>query len=378
MSLRWQWCTSLWVQDFPVQAYEQLRQQVEHATPFNRLSWLRGAERALQPQQLHILLGWQGERLVLCLPLIVGRESRAGLPLRVLRHLGHPLSDRLALLVAEPAHGAMLEALREIRRRLPHDVLQLHELVDAERLLRPWRRGSWYSHQALSCRAPEHLIVDSDREEAKGTLRYELRRAKKRCAEIDARVIRVTPLAEDIDAVLEALREVEQASWKGADGLGIFSGQPRQQWMHSALRGLAAEGCLRVVMLEHQGRCISYRLGLLERGRLYDYNIAFLADYANLGSGRLLLDEWIRWGLDEGWQWVDASRVSLSRSSHQLHERMSGVVEHQRWSFYSWRPRGLLAGVAERCWQRLKPHLNAWRERRQNATAQGARPCNKP
>ncbi|PUA47371.1 cellulose biosynthesis protein [Pseudomonas protegens] len=373
MNLRWQWCASLGAQDFPAGAYEQLRQQVEGATPFNRLSWLRGAEQALRQQQLQILLGWQGEQLLLCLPLIRGRESRAGLRLQVVRHLGHPLSDRLALLVAEAGRPAMAEALRQIRRQLPHDLLQLHELVDADRLLAPWCRASGYSQSSLSCRVPEHLIVAADGEEPSGTLRYELRRGRKRCAEIDARVVRLAPGADDIDPLLERLREVEQASWKGADGLGIFSGPERQQWMGTALRGLAAEGCVRVVMLEHQGRCISYRLGLLERGRLYDYNIAFLAEYANLGSGRLLLDEWIRWGLDAGWQWVDASRVSLSRSSHQLHERMSGLVLQQRWSFYSWRPRGLLLGLAERLWLLLKPRLKAWRERRQADTAQGTR-----
>lgn len=373
MNLRWQWCASLGAQDFPAGAYEQLRQQVEGATPFNRLSWLRGAEQALQQQQLQILLGWQGERLLLCLPLIRGRESRAGMRLQVVRHLGHPLSDRLALLVAEAGHPAMAEALGQIRRQLPHDLLQLHELVGADRLLAPWRRASSYSQPALSCRVPEHLIVAADREEPSGTLRYELRRGRKRCGEIDARVVRLAPGADDIDQVLQRLREVEQASWKGADGLGIFSGPQRQRWMGTALRGLAAEGCVRVVLLEHQGRCISYRLGLLERGRLYDYNIAFLAEYANLGSGRLLLDEWIRWGLDDGWQWVDASRVSLSRSSHQLHERMSGLVLQQRWSFYSWRPRGLLLGLAERLWLLLKPRLKAWRERRQADTAQGTR-----
>ncbi|NBF08046.1 GNAT family N-acetyltransferase [Pseudomonas sp. Fl4BN1] len=373
MSFRWQWCASLAAADFPVAAYEQLRQRCVDATPFNRLSWLQGAEQALDGRQhLQILLGWQDQQLLLCLPLIRGRERKAGLPLQVVRHLGHPLSDRLALLVADPAQSAMPEALQEIRRQMPHDLLQFHELVNAASLLAPWRRASWYSEQSLSCRAPEHLIVDSDRGEASGTLRYELRRAKKRCGEIDARVVRMAPEADGIDSVLQRLSEVEQASWKGADGLGIFSGEQRQQWMQTALRGLAAEGCVRVVMLEHQGHCISYRLGLLERGRLYDYNIAFLAEHANLGSGRLLLDEWIRWGLDEGWQWVDASRVSLSRSSHQLHERMSGLVEHQRWSFYSWRPLGLLAGVAERLWQYLKPRLKAWRERRQAGTAQGA------
>lgn len=269
----------------------------------------------------------------------------------------------------------MPRALEEIRRELPHALLQLSELLAAEPTLASWREHSWYSACAISCRAPEHLIVEADRQEARDkNLRYELRRAKKRCAEIDARVIRVSPDGEGIDALLDFIGAVEQASWKGADGLGIFSGTQRQQWMRSALRGLAADGCVRVVLLEHQGRCISYRLGLLERGRLYDYNIAFLPDYASLGSGRLLLDEWIRWGLDEGWQWVDASRVSLSRSSHQLHERMSGQVEHQRWSFYSRRPGSLLLGLADRFWQALKPHVKNWRERRAARPQKESRP----
>ncbi|MCU7646662.1 GNAT family N-acetyltransferase [Pseudomonas piscis] len=375
MNMRWQWCGDLAATQFPEAAYEQLRATTDQATPFNRLGWLRGAALALAPgQALQVLLGWQEQRLVLCLPLVAGRESRGGLPLRVVRHLGHPLSDRLALLVADSARHAMPEALRQIRRHLPHDLLQLHELVAADELLAPWRQASSYAEQALTCRVPEHLVVPADAEEASGTLRYELRRARKRCAQIDARIIRVAPRAEGVDEILQRLCEVEQASWKGTDGLGIFSGGPRRQWMFSALRQLAAEDCVRIVLLEHQGRCISYRLGLLESGRLYDYNIAFLADYANLGSGRLLLDEWIRWGLEDGWQWVDASRVSLSRSSHQLHERLSGLVEQQRWSFYSWRALGLLAGLGERFWQRLKPHFRAWRERRQAAATAKVRP----
>ncbi|AZC31004.1 GNAT family N-acetyltransferase [Pseudomonas chlororaphis] len=376
MTIRFAWRSSLLDEDFPVAAFEQLRNTVELATPFNRLAWLRGAEQALDAgQRLRVLLGWHGERLVLCLPLLHGRERKAGLPLPVVRHLGFPLSDRLALLVAEDGLSAMPQALEEIRRELPHALLQLSELLAAGPALASWRENSWYSACAISCRAPEHLIVEADRQEARDkNLRYELRRAKKRCAEIDARVIRVSPDGEGIDALLDFIGAVEQASWKGADGLGIFSGARRQRWMRSALRGLAADGCVRVVLLEHQGRCISYRLGLLERGRLYDYNIAFLPDYASLGSGRLLLDEWIRWGLDEGWQWIDASRVSLSRSSHQLHERMSGQVEHQRWSFYSRRPGGLLLGLADRLWQALKPHVKNWRERRAARQQQESRP----
>ena len=57
----------------------------------------------------------------------------------------------LALLVAAQAQDAMPAALREIRRQLPHDLLQFHELVDAAPLLAPWRRSeawTWFSPAA--------------------------------------------------------------------------------------------------------------------------------------------------------------------------------------------------------------------------------------
>jgi hypothetical protein len=105
---------------------------------------------------------------------------------------------------------------------------------------------------------------------------------------------------------------------------------------------------------------------------LYDYNLAFLPQYADLGSGRVLLEEWIRWGLDDNWYWIDASRVSLENSSHQLHERMTGHMEHWRWSFYSWRPSGLVLGLGLRVWQQVKPLMQQWRAKRRTAASSPA------
>ena len=85
--------------------------------------------------------------------------------------------------------------------------------------------------------------------------------------------------------------------------------------------------------------------------------VAILVTLGVLGSGRVLLEEWIHWGLDADWKWIDASRVSLDNSSHQLHERMTGQLEQWRLSSYSWRPDGVLLGLAQRCWHWLKPRL---------------------
>jgi len=357
--------------ELPAAAYETLRQSIADATPFNHLAWLRGAESALTPaQSLHILLAWAGEptapnqRLLLCLPLIYCQERLLGVPLHVVRHLGYPLSDRLTLLVdTNAAHVLMPAALREIRRRLPHALIQFGEItaVAAHRAgLALWARDTWRWHSRISCRTPEHrLHVGAhadvpDTDALRHKLRQKLRKARKDCAAIGAQVQRLCPNAHNIDALLASIEQVEQSSWKGEQGVGIFSGARRRTWMYTALRALAADARLRLVLLMHEQRCVSYRLGLFENGRLYDYNIAFLADYAHLNSGRLLLDEWIAWGLDEGWQWIDASRVSLHQSTHQLHERMTGQVEHCHWRFYSRRPSGLALGLSDWLWQRIK------------------------
>ncbi|WP_085586738.1 MULTISPECIES: GNAT family N-acetyltransferase [unclassified Pseudomonas] len=372
---QFEWRTSLCAPDFPAAQYEALRLRVTDHTPFNSLAWLCAAEQALgEDERLHILLGWEADELRLCLPLVAGRERFGGWPFRVVHHLGHPLADRLALLSQLDAAG-MCRALALIRRRMPHALLQLNELtepVGEPSALTHWMAVSSTGERRLSCRVPVHLISDADRQEVSGDPRYKLRRARKRIAACGAVVRRIVPDADSMGPLLQAIGEVEAVSWKGDEGVGIFATERSRRWMHSAFTALAAQGRVRVVTLELDGRCLSYRLGLLEQGRLYDYNLAFLPQHADLGSGRVLLEEWIRWGLDEHWHWIDASRVSLENSSHQLHERMTGQLEHWRWSFYSWRPSGLLLGLALRLWQRLKPALQRWRAQRATPDAKPA------
>ncbi len=377
MTERLEWLTSLSSPTFPAEAYERLCNRLEQRTPFNHLGWLRASEQALTADcSLQVLLLWQSDHLVGCLPLILCPLRVLGMNIKEVRHLGHPLSDRVGLMLEAEAAALLEPALRAIRKRMPHARLQLNEIAvhpSHRSVLARWADLSWQSEARISCRAPEHRLSEDDRQEVTGDTRYKLRRARKRADACGAVVERLAPDATSILPCLEQLAAVEDASWKGEDGVGIFSAGRNRDWIIKGLAALAAEGRVRVVQLTLEGRCISYRLGLLDQGRLYDYNLAFLPEFASLGSGRLLLDEWFRWGLDEGWEYIDASRVSLRQSSHQLHERMTGQVEHLRWSFYSRRPGGILLGLSYRLWLHVKPRLLAWRERRTaRAAARGA------
>lgn len=357
MAVELRWCHSLSEASFPAVDYEALRQRVAGSTPFNHLGWLRAAAHALGPrQELAVLLGHADGELRLCLPLVRSREAFGPLRVAVVRHLGYPLSDRIALLNELPVQAAG-QVLRCIRQRLPHALLQLSEVCPAladEPWLECWARDSSAFERRLGCRVPVHRISAADRQEVSGDPRYKLRRARKRIAACGAVERRVLADAANIGALLDAVSAVEDASWKGDDAVGIFSGAQRRQWMYRAFTALAAQGQVCAVLLELDGRCISYRLGLLEAGRFYDYNLAFLPEHRDLGSGRVLLEALIQWGLDEGWTWIDASRVSLDNSSHQLHERQTEFIEHWRLSCFSWRSSGVALGLVMRVWQWLK------------------------
>ncbi|MFP8967980.1 GNAT family N-acetyltransferase [Pokkaliibacter sp. CJK22405] len=348
------------------EAYRQLWINHPLATPFQELAWLRAAAAALPPEaEVHLLLveSAAGE-LLGCLAFQLERETQAGLPLRVLRFLGHPLADRLCLLLT-PACEALLPAIgAAILAHCQPDLIQLHELDARDTLatgwLAQWQKGICLREQRLICTPPEHLLCEDDREEVKGNVRYKLRRASKRCHAAGVSLNRYQPGADQWPALMARIAEVEAASWKGDQGVGVFSGEQRLAWMRNGLAGLADQGLLCVVTHELNGQIISYRLGFLTQGRLYDYNLAFLPAYGELGSGRLLLQAWFDWGLDAGWQVLDASRVSLE-SSHQLHERMTGQQRHERWSLYTMRWRGVAAAGLYRGWRWLKARKQAKR-----------------
>lgn len=365
MSIQFVWCNSLSETLFPAQDYSKLLELIPESTPFNHIAWLQGAEQSLEAkQQLKILLGYDNNELVICLPLILCTEKALGLPIKTLRHLGYPLSDRIALGVKANTDNFLGQALQEIRQKLSFSLIQFSEITEQSAQtsgLKQWQQQFWYSEDRLSCAVPVHQITEADRVEPSGNIRYKLRKARKRANELPAHIERVTLTSENVLEIIADISEVERLSWKGDDGVGVFSGEQRMKWMTTALTGFAETDNLRVLTMRHNDRCISYRLGFLDKGRIYDYNLAFLPDYASLGSGRLLLDEWIQWGLDENWQYIDASRVSLQDSSHQLHERCTVFIEHRRWTFYSMRPAGLFLGLSYKVWQLIKPLLQSKR-----------------
>src|SRR5690606_25558527 len=147
MNERLEWQTSPCLPSFPATAYEALCERLAQSTPFNSLAWLRAAEQTLPyGYTLHVLLLWRDDRLIGCLPLVRCPLRLLGMPLHEVRHLGHPLSDRIGLIVDITSPHLFERALKAIRGRMPHARLQLNELPasTAHRdLLEHWAIQSW-------------------------------------------------------------------------------------------------------------------------------------------------------------------------------------------------------------------------------------------
>lgn len=374
-TVRAQWFRSLHDPIFPATEYESLVDRHDSSTPYNRLAWLQGAELAAEKCRVEVLVLRRADRMVACIPMI---WDRRGLGLRTARHLGAPLSDRIGLMIENNDPALLSLAFRMIQRRRPVAYIELNELYDGgggTALTSQFARSHCITtHEHPTCRVPVFQLP-AEHPQEKGLperVRAKLRRERRRSTEAGATIHRIVP--SDKDNWLDEIIAVERVSWKGTEGVGIFSGSERERWMRAGLGGLARSGRIRIVALELDGRLISYRLGLLEKGCLYDYNLAFVPEYSKIASGRLLLNEFIHWGIDEGWHAIDASRVSQV-SGHHLHERMNESVQQYRVRYFSKRPGGLLASTAQTLWERYKPagrRFRDWLRKARGSAAAGS------
>jgi CelD/BcsL family acetyltransferase involved in cellulose biosynthesis len=179
-----------------------------------------------------------------------------------------------------------------------------------------------------------------------GSLRTRLRRARKRLAEAGtASYERIRPGPEQVPALLATIQAVEEASWKGRRGVGIFSTESNRRFFAALAERLASRSQLEIWLMRLDGQVISYRFAFLLENTFYDYNLAFLPEFDRLSPGRVLLDEIVAACARDGLAAVDASRASL-RSGHILRDWTDEYVDHhQLWIFNRGIRAHLLRGV---------------------------------
>ena len=295
-------------------------------------------------------------RLVALVPLVELRRRGYGLHAKVLAFAGEPLADRLGLVVDDTdAEAADVASRALVAGTGDFDVVELSELdVDGagERAIaRAIRAAGTVAAERVCSRAPV-LRLDRPWDEVSQafskSLRTRLKRARRRQAERgDFAFTRWQPAADAVPGLLQRFRDIEDRSWKGDRGVGVFAEGARWAFMNEIAHGFSARGWLDVATLENSERLIAYRFGFRFRGVFLDFNLAHDPDASEFSPGRTLLDDVVRDSHRIGLKAVDASRGKLS-PPHLLADWTSESRWHQRRLLFGRSVRGRALAALEK------------------------------
>ena len=325
----------------------QLLLQVPGAGVFCTPEWLlTGARHLLKSEsRLNVLSAAKDGEVVACLPLVLDRERVYGLGVRSLRLLGDPLADRQPLLVTPEVPDLMAATLDTLwSRRGEWDVAILSELPEdlgARTNIDHWCASHGVARQWRLCgRAPILELNQPDAAAVQAaysrTLRTRLRRARKKLSAAgDVSFERLRPAPDEVEPLLAIIKHIEDESWKGQAGQGIFSTERRVAFFRDVSLRFAANRWLEISLLRLNEVPISYRYGFRYDGVFYDYNLAYLPDYRTFSPGRILLEEIVMASHADGLRAIDASRGSIT-TGHILEDWTSTHMNHyQLWLFGS-------------------------------------------
>lgn len=301
------------------EAWENLLERAGQPSFFLRSTWLDTWASAQSSEGCNYLLvaerdgTWvAGAPLFLGLGLLGARRQ-----VRLLEFAGAEWFDRME--IPAVSYGDLLETLRLasqwVRQELKDWVaISLNELPVGCMTIRALeelaRDESFRVYWRLMSKAPM-VVLD---EGGKVSERYarKLRSSKRKLDGMgrpDCSFF--LPESQQVAALLDEIGEVEQASWKGEQGVGVFREGLPHKLFQSLWQRLARTGELALATLRLDGRLLAYHWGFRHRGRFLAYNLAQLPEADGVCGGLLLLDHMVHHGHELGFDMIDASRGSL-------------------------------------------------------------------
>lgn len=254
------------------------------------------------------------------IPLQIIRGKRGGLRGRRFAAIGFPESDSVDLLGRSGA--ARMKLADELIRWWQKNFRQVHAL-DLRELTEGGKGAAALTTAAEARGLPVevHRVSQSPIYETKawiesgrklgGNLGRNIRRKRRKleaAGEIESFFRRV-PVADYADE-LARCTAIENASWKGQEGLG-FLRSANQPFMDEVWRLAAEQGRLLVGYLTLNGEPITYHWGTDDRGSFLSVNLAYVDAVKHLSAGKLLLQDMVEMLEDNDLQALDASRGGL-------------------------------------------------------------------
>jgi len=114
-----------------------------------------------------------------------------------------------------------------------------------------------------------------------------------------------------VNDLADECERVEQSSWKGDEGVGVFRNPAHKEFTKSLWRMLAVKNEASMATIRLDGELVIYHWGMNHQGRFLSYNLAQVPETNSVRGGSLLLGHMVQTGESLGYTVIDASRGSL-------------------------------------------------------------------
>jgi CelD/BcsL family acetyltransferase involved in cellulose biosynthesis len=243
--------------------------------------------------QLVLATARRDGRLAAALPLVRGRGMLVS-PANWHTPASGPIARDAE---AEEALAAGMASVRARRLRL-----LFLDRTTTDLLGEPARRAGFRVVEDTMMRSP-YVEIAGEWEAFEATLkkraRSDLRRLRRRLAERGEVALESVRDGERVPTLLRELMEVEQRGWKGQSGTAIAQGAATQRFYEELARWAAPRGWLRLDALRVGASTIAVSFALCGNRAFYGMKIGYDPLLANLGPGRILLDDLVRRAFDE-------------------------------------------------------------------------------
>jgi CelD/BcsL family acetyltransferase involved in cellulose biosynthesis len=274
-----------------------------------------------------LLTVWQGERLVLALPLRHRRRHRR-VPVPAFVSWGHrhaylgtplvaPGDTAGAIAVALDTlgeHGAEWLVLEEATADGP--VRAALDAVCAARRLRP--RSILTFRRPILCRRPEATYLEG---RLSGRHRKRLRRQRRQLeAALGGRAVTVDRAADGATAAIDTFVELEAGGWKGRSGTALASTPREAAFFRAAMERFAQAGALQVLTLEVGGVPVAALCAVVAGDAVFHLKIAHDERWARHSPGMLLeMDAVEAFHSDQRLRMIDSCTSSEPSPSRRLY-----------------------------------------------------------
>lgn len=293
--------------------WDDLLHGCEDKSPFLSFAWIsKWWEVFGENRQLFIILIYFDNQLSGIFPLMISIDTIGFVPVRMMQFIGVRKSDYMGPLLPEYPEICWQKGLDTVYdNRNLWDIAELGRVRDnteifyaLKKVLTAWKKINYIVRADKDClSSPAITVKESWDEYSKHHISSKFSYVtKRRFQKLEQQGVVLISRIEDKEGlrdVFKDLEELENNSWKGVEGRGMFSNEQNRDFFFRVFTEFAEAGWLSIHTLRVNEQLISYSIDLKFEGRYYFYSTSYDSDWKNYAPGMQLMIRILR-GCFEG------------------------------------------------------------------------------